>query len=252
MSSLQTPTHPPTPTPVPPRAVALAVPVEAFVRGPHPEAAEPRLQSLGEEIANSISHGVGAAAGIAALTVLVMTAAVGGDPWRIVATSVYGGSVVLLFLASTLYHALSHPRAKLVFQVFDHAAIFLLIAGTYTPFALVTIRGPWGWSLFGAVWGLAALGIVAESLWIGRYPRLSTAAYLVTGWVGVIAVVPLWNALPVAAWAWLIGGGLAYTLGVVFFVWERLPYHHTVWHLFVLAGATAHFCAILFHVVPTP
>ncbi|MEQ1507417.1 MAG: hemolysin III family protein, partial [Myxococcota bacterium] len=136
-----------------------------------------RVQTRGEELANSITHGVGAALGAVGLTVLVVLAALGGDPFRIVATSVYGATVVALFLASTLYHAFRKPRVKRVFQVIDHAAIFLLIAGTYTPFALVTLRGPWGWTLFGLVWGLAAVGIVFESVWLGKYPRLSTALY---------------------------------------------------------------------------
>ena len=215
-----------------------------------PAPATIRVQSAAEELANSITHGIGAALGVAALTVLVVYASLAGDPWRIVATSVYGASLVLLFLASTLYHSFRKPRVKYVFQVLDHAAIFLLIAGTYTPFALVTLRGPWGWTLFGIVWGLAVLGIAFEAGWMGRFPRLSTALYLLMGWVGVIVVWPLWQTLPLGGWGWLVAGGLAYTVGVVFFAWERLPYHHTLWHLFVLAGAACHFFAVFGYVVP--
>lgn len=209
-----------------------------------------RVQSAAEELANSITHGIGAGLGVAALTLLVGVASLAGDPWRIVATSVYGASLVLLFLASTLYHSVRKPRVKRVFQILDHAAIFLLIAGTYTPFALVTLRGPWGWTLFGIVWGLAVLGIGFESVWLGRFPRLSTALYLVMGWIGVIVVWPMSQVFPLGGWAWLVGGGLAYTVGVVFFAWERLPYHHTLWHLFVLTGAACHFFAVLTYVLP--
>lgn len=212
--------------------------------------AVPRVQTRAEELANSVSHGVGAGLGAVGLTVLVVLAIAGGDPFRIVSTSIYGASVVLLFLASTLYHAFQRPKLKYVFQVLDHAAIFLLIAGTYTPFALVTLRGPWGWTLLALVWGVAAVGIAFEALYLERFPVLSTLLYLAAGWMGLVVAVPLSQALSVEGWAWLLGGGLAYTLGVVFFVWERLPYHHTIWHLFVLAGAACHFFAVLRHVVP--
>lgn len=209
-----------------------------------------RVQTRAEELANCISHGIGAGLSALGLTILVVLAAMGGDPWRIVGVSIFGTSALLLFLASTLYHAFRKPRVKRVFQVLDHAAIFVLIAGTYTPFTLVTLQGPWGWSLFGVVWGIAVVGIVFESLWLGRYPVLSTLLYLAAGWVGVIAFIPLSDALPLGGWAWLVGGGLAYTLGVVFFAWERLPYHHSIWHLFVIAGAGCHFFAVLYHIVP--
>lgn len=209
-----------------------------------------RVQTPGEELANAVSHGLGAALGAIGLGWLVATTLSGGDPWRIVSASVYGSSIVLLFLASTLYHAFGAPRLKQVLQALDHVAIFLLIAGTYTPFALVTLRGVWGWTLLGTVWGLALTGSVFEVIWLGRYPRLSTALYLATGWVGAIAAVPLWQALSGGGWAWLVAGGLSYTAGVVFFAWERLPYHHSIWHLFVLGGAACHFFAVLHHVLP--
>jgi hemolysin III len=208
-----------------------------------------RRQTRGEEIANSVTHGVGAAIGVTALVLMVVISALEGDAWKIVAASVHGASAVLLFLASTLYHAFRKPRLKRVFQVLDHAGVHLLIAGTYTPFALVTLRGPSGWSLFGLVWGLAVAGIVFESIFLERYPRLSTGSYLATGWIGVVAAGPLLQALPLAAMGWLLAGGVAYTLGVVFFALDR-PYHHAVWHLFVILGAGCHFVAILKYVLP--
>jgi hemolysin III len=207
-----------------------------------------RVQSRAEELANTVSHGLGALLGGVGLAVLL--GACGSDAFRIVSASVYGASIILLFAASTLYHAVGHTRAKAALQIVDHVCIFLLIAGTYTPFALVTLRGPWGWTLFGVVWGLALVGSVLESVFLGRYPRLSTAAYLATGWVGVVVAVPLWDALSGGGWAWLVAGGLSYTVGVAFFAWERLPFHHAVWHLFVLGGAVCHFFAVLHHVVP--
>jgi hemolysin III len=209
-----------------------------------------RVQTRAEELANAISHGLGAALGVAGLVLLVVHTSFRGDVWGIVATSVYGASVVLLFATSAVYHWLDHPGAKRVFQVLDHVAIFLLIAGTYTPFSLVTLRGPWGWSLFGVVWGIATLGTIFESVWLGRYPRLSVALYLAMGWVGVVAAVPLWRAVPGPVIAWLVAGGLSYTVGVIFFAWETLPFHHPLWHLFVLAGAVCHFCAVWGAVLP--
>ena len=203
-----------------------------------------RAQTLGEEIANSVTHGAGLVASIAALVLLVVWAAATGDPWRITAASVYGATLVLLYAASTLYHALPAPRAKVLFQRLDHAAIYLLIAGTYTPFVLVTLRGGWGWSLFGVVWGLAILGVALKSIFGARLTVLSTAVYVVMGWLVVIAAAPLAAALPAGGMRWLVAGGVLYTAGVVFFAWERLRYSHAVWHLFVLAGSTAHFCAV--------
>ena len=207
-----------------------------------------RAQSRAEEIANSVTHGVGAAVGVAALVAMVVTASLQGDAFKIVAGAVHGASVSLLFLASTLYHAFERPRLKRVFQVLDHVGIHLLIAGTYTPFALVTLRGAWGWSIFGVVWGLAALGSLFEALWCDRFPRISTALYLATGWVGVIAAGPLVAALPLAGVLWVLAGGLAYTGGVVFFARDR-AYDHVIWHLFVLAGALCHVIAVLGYVL---
>ncbi|MBA2322434.1 MAG: hemolysin III family protein [Deltaproteobacteria bacterium] len=203
-----------------------------------------RVQTPSEELANAVTHGLGATLGAVGLVLLVVYTSFTGDPWAIVATAIYGASVVVLFGASATYHWVESSRPKRIFQVIDHAAIFFLIAGTYTPFTLVTLRGPWGWSLFGVVWGIAAIGVVFETVWLGLYPRLSIGLYLAMGWVGLVAAVPFWNALPGAVIAWLAAGGIAYTLGVVFFAWEKLPFHHTYWHLFVLAGAACHFAAV--------
>jgi hemolysin III len=210
----------------------------------------PGHQTLAEEVANAISHGVGAAFSIAALALLVTFASMGGDPWRIVAVSIYGASLVVLFLASTLYHGIQNPRAKHVFWILDHMAIYLLIAGTYTPFTLVTLNGPWGWSIFGVVWGLAALGITYQAFFIGRWPWFSVGLYIAMGWVGLAAIVPLVTQLPLGGFGLVVLGGVFYTAGVVFFRWHTLRYHHLIWHLFVLAGAAAHVWAVAAYVVP--
>jgi hemolysin III len=204
-----------------------------------------RPQSLGEEIANSVTHGVGLLLSVAALAFLVVVAAATGDPWRVTAASVYGATLVLLYATSTLYHALPGARVKAVFQRLDHAAIYLLIAGTYTPFVLGPLRGGWGWSLFGVVWALAVLGIVLKSVFGIRLAVLSTAVYLAMGWLVVIAAGPLAAHVPAGGVRWLAAGGVFYTLGVVFFAWDsRVRYSHAVWHLFVLAGSAAHFLAV--------
>jgi hemolysin III len=206
-----------------------------------------RVPSLGEEIANSVSHGVGVFAALAATPFLVVGAARRGDAFAIVGASIFAGTTVVLYGASTLYHALPGSRAKRVFRVLDHSAIFLLIAGTYTPFALGALRGSLGWTLFGVVWGLAALGITLKSVAGMRYPRLSTALYLAMGWLVVVAIRPLWIHVPIAGWLWLIAGGLAYTAGIAFYAAERVRYGHFVWHLFVLLGTVCHFFAVLWY-----
>jgi hemolysin III len=206
-----------------------------------------RRLSLGEEIANSVTHGVAALASVAALPILLVVAISRRDPWQVVGGAIFGATLVMLYLASTLYHALPHPRAKRVFRVLDHSAIYLLIAGTYTPFALGALRGPWGWALLGAVWTLAALGITAKATLGFRFPRLSTAVYVAMGWLALIAVQPLLARVGVAGLMWLLAGGLCYTAGVVFFAWERLRYGHMVWHLFVAAGSVCHFFAVLWY-----
>ena len=205
-----------------------------------------RPQSLGEEIANSVSHGVGLLAAIAAAPVLIVLAAKSGGAARVVGASVFACTMLLLYLASTLYHALPRSRAKAVFQVLDHGAIFLLIAGTYTPFTLGVLRGPWGWTLFGLVWGLAVAGIVLKAVAGVRHPRVSSSFYLAMGWLALVAIEPLWR--HVAPWGlfWLLAGGIAYSVGVVFFARDgRFRYNHFVWHLFVIAGTACHVVAVL-------
>ena len=205
-----------------------------------------RPQTLGEEIASSVTHGVGLVASIVALPLLVLAAAREGDGWRVASAAVFGASLVLLYAASTLYHALPPSRAKRVFRVIDHAAIYVLIAGTYSPFLLGPLRGAWGWSLLGVLWGLAVLGVVAKSTLGFRWMRISTAIYLAMGWVGLVAVKPLLEHVRPAGIAWLLAGGVAYTAGVVFFTWDaRIRYGHAIWHLFVAAGSVCHVVAVL-------
>lgn len=209
-----------------------------------------RQYSLGEEIANAITHGLGVALSIAAFIALVLLARAYGTTLHVVSVAVYGATLVLLYSASTLYHSLSNTRACKVFKIIDHASIYLLIAGTYTPFTLVTLRGPWGWSLFGVVWGLAVLGVALEALWVYRPKWVSGVVYLGMGWLIVVAIKPLLAALPPTGWQLLLAGGLAYTFGVVFYVLKKVPYMHAVWHLWVLAGSACHFFAVLLYVLP--
>ena len=204
-----------------------------------------RTQSLGEEIANSVSHGVGLLAAVAAAPVLVLSAVQHDGAARIVGASVFEATMVLLYLTSTLYHALPRNRAKRVFQVLDHAAIFLMIAGTYTPFTLGVLRGTWGWTLFGLVWGLALAGVVLTALGGVRYPKLSTCLYLAMGWLILVAVKPLWLRMPAWGLLWLSAGGIAYTAGVAFYAAKRVRYSHFVWNLFVIAGTACHYIAVL-------
>jgi hemolysin III len=215
-----------------------------------PPASPARVYRPGEEIANSITHGIGAGLAIAALGILTAFASRFGDAWHVVSVSVYGATLILLYTASTLYHGIPLPKAKAVFRVLDHVAIFLLIAGTYTPFTLVNLRGPWGWTLFGLIWALAAFGIVFELTPLRRFRRTSLILYLSMGWVVVVAIRPLWSAMAPGGLVLLAAGGLCYTLGVIFYVWHRLPYHHAIWHLFVLGGSVCHFFTVLFYVIP--
>lgn len=207
-----------------------------------------RYQSRGEEITNSLSHGLALLAALIAAPFLVVYAVAQGDPTFVVAASIFAATVVLLYLASTIYHALPRGRVKQVFQAVDHSAIFLLIAGTYTPFTLGVLRGPWGWTLFGIIWGLAAIGVLMKSLGKIGHPAVSAMLYISMGWLVVIAINPLLAHLPVDGLLWLLGGGLAYTAGVIFFVLDaRLPYGHFVWHLFVIAGTTCHYLAVFLY-----
>jgi hemolysin III len=207
-----------------------------------------RGQSLGEELANSISHGAAALAAIAALPVLVVGAVSKGGAAGVVGASIFGAALLCLYAASTIYHALPTGRAKRVFRILDHCAIFLLIAGTYTPFTLGALRGSWGWSLFGVVWGLAFVGVVLKTFFGARYRALSTGLYVAMGWVGVVAARPMLSAVPTAGLLWLLAGGLAYTFGAAFYLADgRLRYSHFVWHLFVVAGSGCHFVAVLLY-----
>ena len=209
----------------------------------------PRESFLVDEVANSITHGIGFALSIAALTLMVVVAALKGDARGVVACSIYGTTLALLYLASTLYHSVRSPRMKKIFRVIDHSAIYLLIAGTYTPFTLVSLKGGWGWSLFGVIWGLAVAGIVYKIFFTGRWRGVSVTIYLIMGWISIIAVKPLLANLSMGGVWWLLGGGVAYTVGVIFYVWKTLPFHHAIWHLFVMLGSTCHFFAVMFHVV---
>ncbi|HYL20536.1 MAG TPA: hemolysin III family protein [Gemmatimonadales bacterium] len=202
-------------------------------------------QSLGEEIANSVSHGVGLVAALLAAPVLITAVVRRGSAASVIGTSIFATTVVFLYAASTLYHALPSSRAKRMFRILDYGAVFLLIAGTYTPFTLGVLRGVWGWTLFGLVWSLAVLGIVATALGGLRYPRFTTTVYLGMGWMVLIAIRPLWLRMPLPGLLWLLAGGLAYTVGVRFLTARRLRYSHFVWHLLVLVGTTCHFIAVL-------
>jgi hemolysin III len=209
--------------------------------------------SVGEEVANAITHGLGAALSIAALAILATLAGKRGDIWHVVSLCIYGATMVFLYSASSLYHSVPAPRAKNIFRILDHSSIFLLIAGTYTPVTLVLMRGPWGWALFSVVWAMAIGGIVVKAfLWnkAKMFGYLGVSLYIAMGWLVIIAVKPMLEMLPLGMIAWLLAGGLFYTLGVPFYMWKRLPYHHAVWHLFVLGGSACHFLAILWYVLP--
>jgi len=201
--------------------------------------------ALGEEIASSITHGIGAVLSLAALIAMILAA---GSASRIAAVTVYGITLLLLYSCSTLYHALTNHAAKRVFRVLDHSAIYLLIAGTYTPFTLITLRGSWGWALFAIIWSMALSGIVFKIFFTGRYQFLSTAIYVAMGWLAVVAIRPLLHALPWSGFLWMLAGGLSYTLGVIFYAWKA-RYAHPIWHLFVLAGSACHFYAVFRYVL---
>lgn len=209
-----------------------------------------KLYTLGEEIAHALTHGLGVVLAIAGLTVMVARATLYGNIWHIVGASIFGTTLVLMYAASTLYHSIPLPRAKKVLRIIDHSTIYFLIAGTYTPFTLVTLHGPWGWSLFTVTWGLAAAGVVFKIFATGRFEKLSLTIYLAMGWCVLIAIKPLLRTLEPGGLILMLAGGLAYTGGVVFYVWERLRYHHAIWHGFVLAGSVLQYFAVLFYVIP--
>ena len=203
---------------------------------------------LVEEVASAITHGLGAVLSVGAGAVLITLAAVFGDVWTVVGASVFAGSLVLLYSASTLYHAIPHTTAKARLQTVDHCAIYVLIAGTYTPF-LLSLRGTWGWTLFAVIWTLAAGGIVFKLFFTGRFTLASTLVYVAMGWLIVVAAGPLRAALPGPTIAWIVAGGLAYTAGIAFYLNRRLRFAHAIWHLFVLAGSVCHFAAVLSEVL---
>ncbi len=208
------------------------------------------IESRGEELANALLHGLGTLLAVAGLVVLVTFSVLRGDAWHVVSTAIFGTSLVLQYLASTLYHAFPWPGVKRVFKILDHAAIYVLIAGTYTPIALVTLRGPWGWTIFGLVWGLALAGITVQAVFPGRMRGLMTGLYVAMGWIVVAAFPPLLSALDPGGVAWMVAGGLVYTAGVFFYYRKRFRFSHAVWHVFVLGGSACHFFAVLFYVVP--
>ena len=201
--------------------------------------------SRGEEIANAVTHGIGVLGALVGLPFLIVEAASRGDAWRVVGCTIFGATLLMLYTASTLYHSFPPSRTKQVFRKIDHSAIYLLIAGTYTPFTLGNLRGPWGWSLFGVVWGFAALGIAAKTFLGARGGVISTVAYVVMGWIAIVAIGPLARAVGAGGILWIgLGGGL-YTAGILFYGWRRMPYSHMVWHLFVLGGSTCHYVAVV-------
>ena len=203
------------------------------------------IQTTGEEIANAITHGIGALLAIAALIFLVVMAVVDGTVWHVVSFSIFGATLVLLYFASTLYHSLARTRARNLFNKIDHISIYLLIAGTYTPFCLIALRGWIGWTVFGVVWSCAIAGAVMKAISIGTRVRLSTILYVLMGWVILFAIKPLYDAISFNAFIFLMAGGVSYTLGTIFFLRDQVKYNHSVWHLFVMGGSVLHFFAVL-------
>ena len=222
-----------------------------MIQAKYPNESRPRrLYTVGEELANILSHGLGAALSVAGLVVLVVLAFRLGDPWRVTSFAIYGSTLIILYLASTLYHSVQDHRVKGVLRTIDHAGIYLLIAGTYTPILLVSMRGAWGWTLLGVIWGLALMGVVLQSLSFQRLRRVELFVYLMMGWLCVIAWREMFASISIGGLIWIAVGGLLYTIGVIFYAWHKLPYHHAVWHIFVLAGSVSHFFAMLLHVLP--
>src|SRR5690625_2288817 len=208
------------------------------------------IRARGEEIANVFTHGLGALASLGGGAVVITLAAMMGDPWQLISAIVFCLSLLLLYAASTIYHAVRDELIKARLKVVDHCAIFILIAGTYTPFTLVGLRGGWGWTLFSIVWGLAVAGIIFKLFCTGRLKVLSTLMYIGMGWLVLIAIKPMLRELPLMALVWLLIGGLAYTVGTIFYHNKRIPYSHAIWHMFVLGGSTCHFIAVLSQVLP--
>lgn len=205
--------------------------------------------TVGEEIANAVIHGIGVLLSIAALVLLVVFSAINGKPWSIFSSVIYGSSLIILYLSSTLYHSFQRKKIKDLFEIFDHSAIYILIAGTYTPFALVTLSGSLGWFIFSVVWVLAAIGIIFKIFFVKRFRILSTILYIAMGWLVVFAMEPLVTNLDFWGVVWLVIGGILYTVGTIFYMWRKIPYHHALWHLIVLAGSVCHFFSVFFYVI---
>lgn len=205
--------------------------------------------TLGEEIANSITHGIGALLSLAGLVVLIVFSVLKGTPLQTISVIIYGVSLFLLYLSSTLYHSIQHKKAKQILEIMDHSSIYLLIAGTYTPFTLVTLNGKTGWSIFITVWILAIIGIVLKPFFVKKFMILSTLLYIAMGWIIVFAIKPLIASLPLGGIFWLVLGGLLYTIGAIFYIYRKIPYGHMIWHLFVLGGSISHFVAVFFYVL---
>lgn len=208
------------------------------------------MQTLKEEIANAITHGIGALLSVVGLVLMVVWAAMYGDAWHITSVSIFGGTMVFLYLASTLYHAIQPARIKRVLHAMDHVGISMLIAGTYTPFLLVQMRDLMGWIFFGVIWGLALIAASIKSFFTDRFTRVSTVIYVVMGWLSILMLGELVNSIGVEGLAWMAAGGLSYTLGVIPFLWHRLPFNHAIWHLFVIGGTACHFVAVVKFVIP--
>lgn len=203
-----------------------------------------------DELANTLTHGLGLVGSVLGLVLLVIFAILRGGPWQILGCAIYGATLVCLYAASTFYHGVSSPRAKRVLHIFDHCAIYLLIAGTYTPFLLVNLRGSWGWSLLAVIWSFAVLGILFKLWFADRFPILSVSAYVAMGWLGIIAARQIYLHVPLTGIVWIILGGVAYSIGIVFYACRKIPHHHVIWHLLVMTGSTCHYIAILYSVFP--
>ncbi len=203
------------------------------------------VQSKREEIANAITHGLGVLLSIAALVLLIVFAAMKGTVWHLVSFTVFGTALVILYLASTLYHSFTNASVKRLFNKFDHMAIYLLIAGTYTPFCLAVLSGWVGWTLLGVIWTCAILGIIMKVFYTGKKEMLSTALYIAMGWIAIVAIKPLYDAMPFSSFVYLMLGSAFYTIGTIFFVKDRITYFHSIWHLFVLAGSVSHFFSVV-------
>ena len=203
-----------------------------------------------EELLNSITHGTGVLLSIAALALLIVFSSIYGDRGHVVSCTIFGITLILLYTASTLYHSFRKPKIKNVLKIIDHSCIYLLIAGTYTPFLLVSLRGILGWTMFAVIWFLAIIGVVFKIYFVHRFKIISTIAYLLMGWLVVFAIKPLFGSMPTGGIVFLFAGGLAYSLGVIFYVWKTLPFNHAIWHMFILAGSACHFFAVLFYVLP--